>query len=101
MSDMFKDAQDAIDLGIEWLDENHPNWLEAIDTKSFHLGDINMCIMGQLGLVDDHSIAWMKEHGFWGVEGGFNWYMRDRDDDCICIYDLMTDMWLYEIKQRV
>lgn len=97
---MFKDAQVAINLGIEWLDRNHPNWLEIIDTKDFHLGDIETCILGQLGLIDDFSIAWMQKHGFWGLEYGFNWFMPAMNDSDICIYDLMTGMWLYEIKQR-
>lgn len=96
----FNDLLNAVHKGAEWLDHFNPEWSDMIDVEILELGSVDECILGQLGLIDDYSIAWMREHGFWQPRD-WSYVCEDRDDEEVDTYDLLTDMWKYELAQRV
>lgn len=62
------DIRDKVQKGIDWLNENHPNWVSKIDLKKFNFQNLDYCVLGQLWMFhnvkETFSYIWMEEHGF-------------------------------------
>lgn len=73
---IHEDAILAVKRGINWLDENHPNWANEIDLSSLDMSECNRCVIGQA--VGDYTFTvkqaakadyiyvsdWAIDHGF-------------------------------------
>ena len=85
MDPMDEDVRLAVKRGLQWLDTNHPAWVESIDLDLFDIGAPNSCVIGQLlsndypnmtyqeiigheaskaGLSFEEGNDWAVEHGF-------------------------------------
>ena len=40
--------EERVAVGVEWLNENYPNWREQIDPARLQMSDPCHCILGQL-----------------------------------------------------
>lgn len=38
---------ERVDAGIEWADENIPDWREHVDPKRIDMGHVHRCFLGQ------------------------------------------------------
>lgn len=66
---LAKPARLAVQLGIEFLDANVPNWREQIDLDRLDLGSCQTCVLGQLFADYDEeqygqANDWMNPSGF-------------------------------------
>lgn len=114
MSDnIYQDAQDSINRGIEWLNEVRPNWADEINLETFNLSDVGDCVLGQLGMWEEAeaihgcdgylSISTLRPLGFYAPKGNEFWFCETRsqaeDGDRHDFYEVMTDMWAHEIRK--
>lgn len=84
-----------IQKGVEFLDQNYPNWLDKVDVSELDLSDCHQCIMGQLF---GHYIKGkrkyggekMKKFGF-SVEIGL---LSDKQ------FEQLTEEWKQAIKHK-
>lgn len=41
-------VKERVASGVEWLDENRPDWVDQINLDKFDIGDGCLCVLGQL-----------------------------------------------------
>ena len=62
--------EERIKRGSEWLDKNHPGWVERIDLDSLYLGHNCRCVLGQI-VGGSASMCLFQEEAF-SLEFGFS-----------------------------
>ena len=92
------DYASRVAKGVQWLNENHEGWRDAIDTDTLDMGSDHTCIIGQIhGEFHDlyRPLTWMADHGFYltgeEIAGGpeDDWSLNHAD-----MYSLLKDAWL-------
>jgi len=76
----------AVEKGIEFLNENVPDWRKAIKLESLDLRDCKACILGQLYGDYFDTLGLIIEDDNAALELGF---IYDDDDDD----ELLTETW--------
>lgn len=74
---------ERVDAGLEWADENIPDWRDYVDPAKLNMGDGELCFLGQY---------W---NGKWGSMGAHAYYRAARAFFGNDLYDL------YERAQKL
>lgn len=61
----------AVANGIKYLDEKYPGWLEKVDTDKLDMGFPQLCICGQVGVVEG-EMDMSGKHGFFANDNCFD-----------------------------
>lgn len=83
---------EQIERGVEWLNENYPDWVKGINLETLNMVDSKSCILGQLyGYFFDAP----EEVLYYKVDFGFN----IRTTDMFWCYDDLTTEWKKKIVE--
>lgn len=75
---LAKPARIAVQLGIEFLDANVPDWREQIDTAKLDLASCETCVLGQL--FSDYKAEEYGVSDGWSNPSGYlrgSWVLHD------------------------
>lgn len=83
-----------IERGVEWLDQNTPNWLAEIRSTSLRIDSITNCVLGQM--YGDYEFVAMNYSRSWAVSKAFMW-PASIDDGDDAYFNLLTSAWKKKI----
>lgn len=88
---------EQVNNGVEWLNQNCPDWLDRIDLDSLDIKDGTRCILGQL--YGDYFSSIVNRQISGPVRRGFNVHCMDEDRDVTRIkLDMLTNTWKDKIR---
>lgn len=77
MTDISPALLELVDAGIEWANENLPDWREHVDPKNFYIMDGERCFLGQYwnsthpGEVAPEDAYQTASDTYFGVSAGY------------------------------
>lgn len=114
---IHENAKLAVKHGIDWLDENHPGWVNKIDLNTLYMSDCGNCVIGQavgeyrtsIDKASGTSYAGFgtnKEATIWAVEHGFesprvSYYEERSEAPGAYGFDELDALWAEEVTKRL
>lgn len=89
---MTEVIRERVQRGVEWLNENHPEWLDKINLEKLDMGQTHTCIIGQVVGESDPNFSCRQFYnimpGHVAEDRGFDvWDEKDYD------YDDLRSVW--------
>lgn len=101
--DIKEEVKSRVEKGADFLDEHYPEWYKEVDDFYLSMGSCSQCVLGQiygtylmgLSVLPKMTTRLAMELGF-ELHKDYDGYIDTSEE----YYDLLTEAWKEEIKQR-